>query len=129
MHLDGNVPAQAHARQLLVGKVFDHLEKARVGAEQVLAEVSSALDKIFLILPVADFSQTPHQQAVPVTANQAVPIRAPDDLDDVPSRAAENRFKFLNDLAIAAHRAVEALKVAVDYEDEVVEIFSRGQRD
>src|SRR5271163_1378137 len=55
----------------------------RVCSKKILAEVSSALDKIFLVLPVAHFSQTPHQQAVTVAANQAVPVRAPDHLDDV----------------------------------------------
>src|SRR5262249_9319190 len=33
------------------------------------------------------------------------------------------------DLAVAADRAVEALQVAVDHEDEVVEVLAGGQRD
>ena len=50
-------------------------------------------------------------------------------LDHVPAGAAEDRFQFLNDLAVAAHRTVETLQVAVDDEDQVVEPFARGQRD
>ncbi len=92
MNLDGIVPAQPHARQLLVRKMLHHFQQTRVRTEQVLAEVGSALNKILLILAVADFSQTLHQQAVAVAANQAVPIRAPDAFDDVPSRAAEDGF-------------------------------------
>ena len=49
--------------------------------------------------------------------------------DDVPARAAENGFEFLNDLAVATHRTVETLQVAVDDEDQVVELLARGQRD
>ena len=58
-----------------------------------------------------------------------IPIAAPDHFDDVPSGAAEDRFQFLDDLAVAAHRAVEALQVAVDDENQVVESLARGQRD
>ena len=69
------------------------------------------------------------QQAIAIGLNERIPIAAPDHLDDVPSRAAENRFQFLNDLAVAAHRAVEALQIAVDDENQVVEPFARSQRD
>ena len=37
-------------------------------------------------------------------------------------------LELLDDLAVAAHRAVEALQVAVDDEDEVVELLPAGQR-
>ena len=60
---------------------------------------------------------------------QLVPARAPDHLDDVPAGAAEVAFELLDDLAVAAHRAVEALQVAVDDEDEVVELLAAGERD
>jgi hypothetical protein len=68
------------------------------------------------------------QHAVDVARQQLVPLRTPDDLDHVPARAAEHRFEFLDDLAVAAHRAVEALQVAVDDEDQVVEPLTRRQR-
>ena len=35
-------------------------------------------------------------------------------------------FQFLDDLAVAAHRAVEPLQVAVDDEDQIVEPFPRA---
>ena len=50
----------------------------------------------------------------------------PDDLDDVPAGAAEDRLQLLDDLAVAAHRSVQALEVAVDDEGEVVEPLARG---
>ena len=52
---------------------------------------------------------------------------APDHLDHVPAGAAEIGFQLLDDLAVAAHRAVEALQVAVDDEDQVVEPLARRQ--
>ena len=124
MHFDGIVAAQPHARQLLVGKMLDHFEQARIGAEEVLPEVGAALDEIFLILTVADLAHALDQQAIAIVADQAVPVAAPDHLDDIPSGAAENGFQFLNDLAIAAYRAVQPLQVAVHHEDQIVEALA-----
>ena len=64
-----------------------------------------------------------------VLGEQRIPQAAPDHLDDVPAGAAEHAFQFLDDLAVAAHRAVEALQVAVDHEDQVVELLAPGQGD
>jgi hypothetical protein len=67
--------------------------------------------------------------ALLVAGEQRVPVGAPDQLDDVPAGAAEFGFEFLDDLAVAAHRAVEALQVAVDDEDQVVELLAAGHAD
>src|SRR6202008_4897155 len=104
--------------------MLDHLQQTRIGAEEVLAEIGSALDKIFLILAVADLAHAPDQQAIAIALDERVPITAPDDLDDIPARAAEDGFEFLNNLSVAAHRAVETLQVAVDDEDQVVETLA-----
>src|SRR4029079_14682421 len=66
------------------------------------------------------------QGAVVVAGEQVVPLAARDDLDDVPAGAAEEALELLDDLAVAAHRSVEALEVAVDDEREVVESLVRG---
>jgi pyruvate dehydrogenase complex dehydrogenase (E1) component len=47
-----------------------------------------------------------------VLLQQLIPLAAPDDLDDVPAGTAEERLELLDDLAVAAHRAVQALQVA-----------------
>ena len=60
-----------------------------------------------------------------VALEQRIPGTAPDHFDDVPARAAKLALEFLNDLAVAAHGAVEALQIAVDDEDEVVEFLAR----
>ena len=129
VHLDGIVAAQAHAGELLVGEVLHHLEQAGIAAEEILPEIGAALDKVLLILAVADLAHAPDQQPITIAADEAVPVGAPDDFDDIPSRATENGFQFLDDLAIAADRPVESLQIAIDYKDEVVEAFAGGQRD
>src|SRR5580692_10207149 len=126
---DGIVASQPHACQLFVGKMLDHLKQAGIGSEEVLPEISAALDEIFLILTVTDLAHAPDQQTVAIASDESVPVAAPDDLDDVPAGATENGFKFLNDLAVSANRAVQTLEVAVHHEDQIVEPFPRSQRD
>src|SRR4051812_22037501 len=108
--------------------MLHHLEQARIGAEEVLPEVRAALDEIFLILPVGDLAHAAHEKALAVVGDERIPVGAPDDLDDVPADAAEDRFEFLDDLAVTAHGTIEALEITVDDEDEVVEFFPCGER-
>ena len=127
--LDGIVAAEPQLLQLIVGQVLDHLEQPRVGAEEVLAEVGAGLDGVLLILAVDDLAHPLREQAVVIRREQRIPVAAPEHLDDVPAGAAEDRFELLDDLAVAAHRAVEALQVAVDDEDQVVELLARREGD
>ncbi len=62
-----------------------------------------------------------------VTGEKFVPLATPDDLDDVPSGAAEEALELLDDLAVSTHRPVEALQVAVDDEVEIVEAVVGGE--
>ena len=123
------VAAERQLLELLVREVLDHLEQARMRAPEMLAHVGAGLDRVLLILAVDDFAHALDEQAFGVLLEQGIPLGAPDALDDVPAGAAEDRFELLDDLAVAAHRSVEALQVAVDHEDQVVELFARRERD
>src|SRR6185295_3476930 len=105
------------------------VEQARVGAEEMLAHVAAALDRVLLILAIDDLAEPPDQKAVGIPFEERIPVAAPDALDDVPARSTEDRFELLDDLAVAADRTVKSLQVAVDDEDQVVELFARGERD
>ena len=63
-----------------------------------------------------------------VAREQRIPVAAPQQLDHVPAGAGEQSLELLDDRAVAAHRAVEPLQVAVDDEDQVVESFARSDR-
>src|ERR1700733_7168595 len=129
MYLDGIVSAQPQTGELLVGKMLDHLEQPRIGTKEILPEVRSALDKVFLILSVGDLAHAADQQPIAIGLNQRIPIAAPDELDHIPSGAPENRFQLLNNFAVATNRTVQPLQVAVDDKNQVVEPLARGQRD
>ncbi|MCY1392372.1 hypothetical protein D9M71_72400 [compost metagenome] len=81
-----------------------------------------------LVLAVDGIGEAAQQHVVAVAGEQRVPVRTPDHLDHVPAGAAEQRLQLLDDLPVAAHRAVQALQVAVDDEGQVVELLARGQR-
>ena len=123
------VTAARQVAQLVVGQAGDHRPQAGVRAEEVVPDVLAALDRVPLELAVDGGVHPVEQDTVLVLGEEVVPLRAPDDLDDVPPCAAEDRLQLLDHLAVAAHRAVEALEVAVDDEDQVVELLTGGQRD
>src|SRR5690606_16990183 len=102
---------------------------ARVAAEEVLTDVRAGLGLVRLVVAVRRDVHEVDQSAVGVGGQQRVPLAAPDDLDDVPPGAAEQRLHLLDDLAVAAYRAVETLQVAVDDEGEVVELLTCGRAD
>src|SRR5208283_4471300 len=75
------------------------------------------------------FAHAFDEQAFGVALNDGIPFGAPENFDDVPAGATEGGFEFLNNLAIAADGTIEALEIAIDDEDEVVEFFAGGEGD
>ena len=95
----------------------------------MFAHIRAITCLVVLIFAVNRLHHATLQQAIGILREQRIPVTPPDRFDHVPSRATEIGFEFLNDFAVAAHRAIEALKIAVDYKDEVIETFARRQRD
>src|SRR5262249_28033706 len=113
---------------VVVGPVRDQLLQLR-RVEEILAHVRAVLRLEGLILAVDALHHAPHEDALLVAREQRIPARAQDHFDDVPAGTAEVRLELLDDLAVAAHRPVESLQVAVDYEDQIVEILAPGHPD
>src|SRR6185437_5174787 len=81
------------------------------------------------ILAVDHFAHALDEKTFCIALEDGIPFAAPENLDDIPAGAPECGFKFLNDLSIAAYGPIEALQIAIDDEDEVVELFSGRKRD
>ena len=128
-HLVVVVAAAAQVQDVVVGQVLDEPPQARIRTEEVVAHVGARGHRVLLELAVDGRVHLLDEHAVHVAGEQVVPLAAPDHLDHVPAGAAEQALQLLDDLAVAAHRAVEALQVAVDDEGEVVEALTGGQRD
>ena len=127
--LDRVVAAPGQRPDLRVGPVRDHRRGFRIAAEEVLADVGAVLRLEVLVFAVDAFLHQLAQLAFRIPGEELVPAGTPQALDDVPAGAAEVGLELLDDLAVAAHRAVEPLQVAVDDEDEVVEPLASGERD
>ena len=128
-HLVRIVAAAVQAPDVVIRHVGDHLLELGVLAEEILARVRAALGLEVLVLAVDALFHQALQEALRVARQQRIPARTPDHLDDVPARAHECGFELLDDLAVAAHRAVEPLQVAVDDEHQVVELLAHRQRE
>jgi hypothetical protein len=124
--LDQVVAAALEAVDLLVRHALGQLFQLLVLAKEVVAVEAAVFGGKGLHLAVHGALAKAHQRAGGVAGKQAVPVAAPDQLDDVPARAAEQLFQLVDDAAIAAHRAVQALQVAVDDPDQVVQLFARA---
>ena len=120
------VTAALEIPDLGVGHRLDECLGARVPAEEMVAHVGTVVGLVGLVVAVGCGVHQIHQRAVAVGVQQRIPLAAPHHLDDVPAGAAEERLEFLDDLAVAAHRAVEALQVAVDDEGQVVQALERA---
>ena len=121
------VAAALELPELLVGPVLDHFLGARVAAEEVLTHVGAVVRAEGLVVAVQGLVHDVDEGVVLVGGEQLIPAAAPDDLDDVPAGALEEGLELLDDLAVAAHRAVETLQVAVDDEGQVVQALLSGE--
>ncbi len=125
--LDRIVAAHPQPLQVVVREVAHHVEQPWIGAPEMLAQVGAVFDRVPLVLTVDDLGHALDEQTIGVAGEEPIPIRSPQHLNDVPSGAAEIGFELLDDLAVAAHRPIEPLQIAVDDEDQVVELLARGQ--
>ena len=121
VHLAVVVAAAAQVEDFLVGHVLDELLGALVAAEEVLAHVGAVVGLEGLVVAVLGGVHDVDKRAVLILLQQLIPLAAPDHLDHVPAGADEKALQLLHDLAVTAHRAVQALQVAVDHERQVVQ--------
>ncbi|CAM5305927.1 hypothetical protein TPAU25S_00101 [Tsukamurella paurometabola] len=126
VHLAVVVTATPQAPDLLVGHVLDQFLGPRIAAEEVLTDEGAVVRLEGLVVAVRRGVHDVHQRAVAVLVQQLVPLATPDHLDHVPAGTAEEGLQLLDDLAVAPHRPVESLQVAVDHEGQVVEALGRG---
>ena len=121
------VAATRQRLQLRVRQVLDELAQARIGAEEVLADIGAGLGGEGLEIAVEGRVHLVEEHSVHVPRQQLVPAPPPDDLDHVPAATAQQRLQLLDDLAVAPDGPVEALQIAVDDEGQVVQALARRQ--
>ena len=126
IHLERIVAATVETIDVLIAHVLDHFLQLRIGAEEVLAGIGTAVLFVGLIFTVHALLHAAAQQPLVVFFQQRIPQPPPDHLDHVPPGAPEQAFQFLDDLAVAAHRTIQALQVTVDHEHQIIQLFPAG---
>ena len=127
VHLGVVVTAALHVPDLVVGHVLDHQLGRGALAEEVVPDVAAGLALVGLEVTVRGLVHDPDEIAGAVAGEERIPLPTPQDLDHVPAGTPEERLQLLHDLAVAAHRTVESLQVAVDHEGQVVQAVVGGQ--
>ncbi len=122
------VTATMEPPDVIVAHVGDHVLQLRILAEEILAGIRTAVPFERLIFAVDAFLHALAQEPLGIAHEQRVPIRPPQHLDHIPAGAAEIALQFLHHTTVAANRAVETLQVAVDDENQVIELFACRQR-
>src|SRR5262245_55524659 len=89
----------------------------RILAEKFLAYEGSVFGFEGLVFSVNALFHALEQHAGVVASEQIIPAGAPDYLDYVPASATEGRFQLVDDLSVAAHRAIQPLKVAIHHKN------------
>ena len=123
------VTTAQQAPDIVVRHIGDEFQCLGILAEEMLAYISTVFGFVVLILAVDSFHHDPLQNTVLVAGQQIIPVSAPDDFDHIPASAAEIGFEFLNDFAVATHRAIQTLQITVDDENEVIEHFTTSHAD
>src|ERR1019366_5244753 len=111
---------------LVVGHVIHKRRGFGITAEKFLADVSTAARLERLIIAIDAFVHELNEASGLVLLEETIPVTAPDTFNNVPSGATEQTLVFLDDLAVAADRAIKALQIAVDNEDQVIEFLAHG---
>jgi len=122
VNLEHVVAAPVQGPDVVIGPVRHQLLQFR-GVEEMLPHIGPVFGLEGLIFPVHAFHHAFFQDALFVPGEEGVPMSAPDELDDIPASAPEVPFQFLDDFAVAPHRAIQPLQVAVHHENQVIQLF------
>ena len=98
-------------------------------AEELAADIPSIFGLVALIFAVQGLHHDALQDAILVARQQRVPVRTPDQFQNIPASTTEVPLKLLDDLAVAAHWPIQTLQIAVDDEHEVIEFLASRQTD
>ena len=99
---------------LIIGVVSNHRCSAWIAIEEVLANKCSAFSFKCLVIAIESGVHQIHKRTFAILCKKWIPTAAPYNLDDIPACATEDRFELLNNLAVTAHRTIEALQITVN---------------
>ena len=120
--------AALEAPDLIIAPSGNHRSGARILTEELFSNIRAIFCLEGLEVTIGGAVHQLDERTIAILREELIPFPSPYDLEDIPSCASEERFEFLDDLAVSTDRAIESLQIAVDHEDEVVESFTRCER-
>src|SRR5436305_1190261 len=103
------------------------LEQFRIFPKEMSASVAPRFNGVFLVISIHSFLHALEQETGFIRIEEFIPIGTPNDFDDVPTGALKNSLQLLNDLSVATHGPIEALQIAINDPDEVIQVFPRRE--
>ena len=129
VNFDHIVTPTLEAVDLLVGHALRQPHQGFVLPKKVLSVVAPVFGGKGLHLPVHGVGKGFEQGPLGVSGQKAVPVAAPHQFDDLPTRSRKQPLQLINNAAVAPHRAVQPLQVAIDHPNQVVQALACGQRE
>ena len=129
INLVGIMAAAGQIAQLVISVILHQFKQFGIFTEEMFTHIGPIAQGEALHFAIDHFIHALHQLAALVFGQQPIPVIAPNDLDHVPAGTTEVGFEFLDNFAITTHRTVEALQIAVNDKDQVIELFARRQTD
>ena len=106
IHLMRIVPTPVQTPDVGVTHSAHHLEQTRILAKEFTADIPAIVGLEALIFAVQGLHHDALQDAILVARQQRIPVRAPDQFQNIPASTTKVPFELLDDLAVAAHRAI-----------------------
>ena len=128
VNFDEVMPAAFQAVDLVISHPLCQFCELFVLSKECVAIKAAIFCGEGLHLSVDRVCKSSCQGARDIAGKQTIPIATPNELDDVPACAGKEFFELVDDSTVTAHRAIQALKIAIDYPDQIVEAFAGGQR-
>ena len=109
VNFDHIVTATLKAVNLLIRHALCQPHQGFVLTKKVFSVVAPVFGGKGLHLPIHGVGKGFEQGPLGVSGQQAVPVAAPHQFDDLPTRSRKQPLQLIDDAAVAAHRAVEPL--------------------
>jgi hypothetical protein len=120
---------EVRREELVIGHVSDAVLQP-IGLKELSAkEATILLGSPALLIAIRSSLQGLDQSAIVIVINELVESFAPNKLDAVEASSSIHALELLDHLGVASHRSIEALVVAVDNHDQVVEALAACHSD
>ncbi len=94
---------------LVIAPSGHHRSSSRILTEELLTNISAIFRFESLEVAIRCAIHQLDERAIAILGEELIPFTAPNDLENVPPSATEERFELLDDLSISTDRAIESL--------------------